>query len=397
MELPRAAAQPEAAPASEPAEGVRRVLFVTTTSDYGGAESLLERLVSLLDPRRFVPIFCSLCPLGEIGRRIAAGGVETLSLGMTAQPHPAEMIAAPFRLARLFDQHHIDLVHAQLYRANVLSALAARLARRRPAVVVAQHSLSPAKGRFASIAAWATRPLTATTIAVSDAVKERLADGWGPAPERVVVIQNGVDTERFHPRDGLAIRRELGLEPTVFVIGGVGRLSPVKGFDALLEAVAQLRRDGRETALVLVGDGPEHESLETQARSLGLEDAVRFLGVRHDLEMIYPGFDVFALPSLREASPMALLEAMACGCAIVASRVGGVPEMIEDGRSGLLFDRTAPGALTKALARLAENPGLRRSLGEEARRRSEERFSLAAVVHQHERLYRTILAGMARR
>src|SRR5262249_38099065 len=145
--------------------------------------------------------------------------------------------------------------------------------------------------------------------------------------------------------------------------------------------------------LVLAGDGPDRSKLEAQARALGLGENARFLGVRHDIQSLYAAVDVFALPSLEEGSPNALLEAMACGRAIVASRVGGVPEVVEDGRSGLLVEPGSPAALAEALARLASDAPLRHRLGREAARRVRERFDIARMAETHATLYRDLLGA----
>jgi len=368
----------------------RRILFVITTSDFGGAESLVELLATRLDLAAFEPSLCSLCPPGQIGLRLAEEGLEVATLGMDARARVSEVLVAPFLLARQIDRLEIDLVHAQLYRANVLSALAVRLSRRRPALIVAQHSLSSASPGPASLAARLTRPLADRIVAVSGAVRDRLA-ARGTRSDRLVLIPNGVDTERFRPREGSEIRRELGFGSEVLLVGAAGRLSPVKGLDFLLRALAQVHQAGVAVGAVIAGEGPEHGRLEALAAELGLSEHVRFLGFRRDLEAIYPALDVFVLSSIREASPMALLEAMACGTAVVASRVGGIPEILEDGRSGLLFERTSPAALAEVLERIAAEPELREELGRGARQHVEANFGLDAVVRRHEELYRSVL------
>ena len=374
------------------ADDPHKILLLVTTSDVGGTESFLERLASRLDRTTFSPVVCSLCPPGGVGQRIAATGTQVLTLAMAPRARPFEMIRAAIRLADMMDRLGIDLVQGLLYRANVLGAVASRLAKRRPVMVAGQRSLTPMTGPVATVAQRLTRPFIHRTVAVSSAVRERLIRDEGVAPETIQVIDNGVDTDVFHPGDATAARRHLGLAGDGLLIGAVSRLTEVKGIPHLLEAVAALR-DTRPVRLVIVGDGPERERLEMKTQELGLTDAVDYLGVRRDLPEIFPAFDVFCLPSIREGSPQVLLEAMASGCAVVATTAGGIPEVVEDGESGRVVAPGSTAALTAALGRVVAEQELRARLAVAARRRIVERFDLARGVRAHEALYHSLLAG----
>ncbi len=400
------AAAPEPAPAAATAAAPARrlaavggvpLLFVITTTDFGGTESFVEHLVAGLDRRRFSPIVCSLCPPGRAGQRIAGAGVPVESLGMAARPRPYQLLAGAWRLARLMERRQVALVHALLYRANVVAAAACRLTTRRPLRIWGQHcQIATSESWWAATAARWTRPGADRIVAVAGAVRDSLAAAERIPRERIAVIANGVDAERFRPGDGGALRARLGIEPQAVVIGAVGRLAPEKGLPFLLDAVALGRARGLPLALVLVGEGPDRAALERQAERLGLAPHVRFLGFQRHLETIYPAFDVLAMPSLEEASPMALLEAMACGCAVAASAVGGVPEILAGGRCGLLVEPQAVGELARALAQLAAEPGLRRHLAAEARARILADFDLPAMVRRHEQLYLSLLPAAGR-
>jgi glycosyltransferase involved in cell wall biosynthesis len=388
------------------------LLLVITTTDFGGTENFVEHLVSGLDRGRFAPIVCSLCPPGRAGQRIAGAGIPVETLGMAGRPRPPQLVAGAWRLARLIDRRQVALVHALLYRANVVAAAACRLVRRRPVLVWGQHSqIATSEGWLAATAARWTRPLADRIVAVAEAVKDSLAETERIPRERIAVIGNGVDAERFKPAmpagnggggtgtaAGRALRARLGLDPQALVVGAVGRLAPEKGLSFLIEALAALRRARNlPLALVLVGDGPERPILERQVERLRLSDQIRFLGFQRQLETIYPAFDVLAMPSLEEASPMALLEAMACGCPVVASAVGGVPEILAQGRCGLLVEPAAPPALARSLAQLAANPALRHRLATEARARILAAYDLPAMIRRHEELYLSLLAQGSRR
>ncbi|MEM9598372.1 MAG: glycosyltransferase [Acidobacteriota bacterium] len=374
----------------------RRLLFVITTTDFGGTESFLLRLISGLDRDRFDPVVCSLCPPGRIGGMLEDLGVTVETLGMAPRAHPLGMLAGAWRLARLMDRCGAELVQSLLYRANVLAALARPLARplgsRRPALVTGQRSLIPAgRGKDALAQRW-TRGWADRVVAVSEAVRRELLTTESVEPERVVVIQNGIDLEHFRPGgDRAAARSAWNLPADAVVVGAVGRLHGPKGVVHLVDAVDLGRRRGLPLVLVLAGSGPEEESLRRKVEAQGLGEHVRFLGYVRDPRPLFPGFDLYALPSLAEGSPNALLEAMGCGCACVASAVGGVPEAVVDGESGLLVPHADPEALADAIVRLAAELDLRRQLGDAARRRVEDRFDLKDMVRHHEALYLNLL------
>ena len=371
-----------------------KVLFVVTTSDVGGTESFLERMVSRIDRRLFSPVVCSLCPPGGVGQRIAEAGTQVLTLDMAKRAKPWQMVRGSVRLADTIDRLGIDLVQGLLYRANVMGALASRLSKRRPVMVAGQRSLTPMTGPAATFAQRLTRPLIRHTVAVSEAVRERLVEDEGVDPQGITVIDNGVDTETYHPlpsRELPEVRQRLGLPTDGLLVGAVGRLTPVKGFDHLLESLAALVAEGLQLHLALVGDGPERASLEERTTALGLSEVVTFLGVRRDLPQIFPAFDVFCLPSIREGSPQVLLEAMACGCPVVASTAGGIPEVVEEGISGLLVEPGSTSELTDALRRPLTDENLRRTLAAGGRRRILDAFDLTRGVRAHEALYRKLL------
>ena len=368
----------------------RRILLLITTSDVGGTESFVANLAAGLDRRRFDPLVCSLCPPGRIAEQIAAAGTPVETLGMSPRARPLELISGVLQLARLIGHLEIDLVQALLYRANMMAALAARMAWRRVVIVGGQRSLTPMTGRRAALGVRLTRRFVEATVAVSLAVKEEIVRSEGIDPERIEVIANAIDGERFAPGDRQAARRSLELDGNALILGGVGRLTEAKGFEHLLAATASVDASYQ---VMLVGDGPCLEDLTAQAEELAISGRVHFLGRRSELETLYPALDVFVLSSLREGSPNVLLEAMACGLPVIATRVGGVPELIDDEVEGLLIPPGDADALAGALRRLAGDPDLRFRLGKAARQRVERDLTLERMVAKHEALYERLLAG----
>lgn len=369
----------------------RRLLFVITSSDTGGAESALRELALRLDRRRFEPLVCSLRPTGRAADVIAEAGIPVFSLQMAERPRIFQLIGGAVRLSRILDRLEIDLVQSLLYRANVLASISVRLCSRDPILITSQRSLEPMAGRLPAWSARWTRRLSRRVIAVSQAVRDALVLGERLDPARVEIIPNGVDTEHFRRRNGPALPGLVGLADGEAVVGAAGRLTRVKGFDCLLRAAHRLHQGGLRMRLLIAGEGPERANLEDLASQLGIGARTHFLGLCENMGEFYSTLDIFVLSSLREGSPNVLLEAMACGCAVVATNVGGVPEIIEDRASGLLVPPGDEERLAIALSRLVTGSERRQRLSAQARGRIESRFSLERTVAAYERLYSSLL------
>jgi glycosyltransferase involved in cell wall biosynthesis len=213
---------------------------------------------------------------------------------------------------------------------------------------------------------------------------------------RCELIENGIDLNEYtRRRTAAAAKARLGLEPGRLLIGAVGRLSPEKGFDLLIGAVDRLLQGGRDVGLVIFGAGGERAALEALAGQLGRTDRVRLAGYCADLPGWYEAMDVFALSSLREGLPNVLLEAMALEVPVVATRIAGVPQLVEHGANGLLVEPGSTDALAGALDRLLGDPALRQRLATAGRRTVEERHSFAARMRKIAALYDRLLGRAA--
>jgi glycosyltransferase involved in cell wall biosynthesis len=230
-------------------------------------------------------------------------------------------------------------------------------------------------------------------VAVSSATKADWVRRARVSPARVVVIPNGIAPSSFErPSDLAAARRRLGL-PTDrrTVIAAVGRLAPQKGYNFLLEAVALLSRDYPELTVALAGEGPSQQELTEQSRMLGIADRVHFLGFQPDVRPVLQAADVFALPSLWEAMPYALLEAMASALPVVGTEVAGVPEVIIPGETGFLVPPRDSQGFAAALRPLLDSPSLRERMGKAGRERVASHFSLTDMRRRTLDLYRELL------
>jgi glycosyltransferase involved in cell wall biosynthesis len=323
-------------------------------------------------------------------------GVEVLGLGRLYAPRA---LAGALRLARRLRARRVDVVHTYLVSANVFGTLAGRLAGVGAVVTTRRDTGFSRNWRLRLVEEWLVNPLADRVVANSPAVAEATLRERGLTPEKVVVVPNGVDLERFdpslHPRDEARAwaAREWGIAADETVVGGVGSLTPVKGHADLLEAAARVVARHARTRFVLVGDGPLRPALEAQALRLGLRGHVVLAGAREDVARVLASFDVVALPSHTEGLSNVLLESMAMARPVVATAVGGNPDVLRDGATGRLVPARDPAALAAGLAAMIDGPEAARAMGLEARRDVERRFSRQRMVEGHEALYR----GLPRR
>jgi glycosyltransferase involved in cell wall biosynthesis len=230
-------------------------------------------------------------------------------------------------------------------------------------------------------------------ICVSPDLQERCLACGVPA-QRCQLIENAIDTQEYVRHIGAEeAKKRLGLPPGRALIGAVGRLAAEKGFDVLIRATDQLLKMGVEVELAIVGAGEAEEQLQALISQLGRQDRIRLFGYRADVKELYAAMDVFALSSLREGLPNVLLEAMAMEVPVVASRIAGIPQVIQDGQNGLLIEPASVRSLTEALARLLADSALRIRLRQAARRTIEEHYSFSARMQKIGALYDKLLKG----
>jgi glycosyltransferase involved in cell wall biosynthesis len=379
-----------------------RVLRLIARLNVGGPAIHATLLTERLDPARYESLLVTGTEDPREGNYLALHGkvvarLEVLPALGREISGPRDLLALG-QLVRLMRRVRPHVVHTHTAKAGTLGRLAA-LATGVPVVVHTYHGhvfrgyFSPAKTRlFLSIERWLA-PRTSRLLTVSETVRaELLALGIG-RPERTGVIPLGLDLDRFLGAEALRgqLRAELGLGAATPLVGIVARLGPIKAHEVFLDAAAALARRLPDSCFVVVGDGERREELEARAGRLGLGDRVRFLGWRRDLDRIYADVDVVALTSRNEGSPVSLIEAMAAARPVVATRVGGVPDLVEEGVTGCLVPADAPGALAESLGGLLADPERRRALGEAGKKRVYPAFSAERLVADVDRLYATLL------
>jgi glycosyltransferase involved in cell wall biosynthesis len=230
--------------------------------------------------------------------------------------------------------------------------------------------------------------LTHATVLVAESLRPFAAGVIGVDPGKISVIPNGIDTDRFRPTDGSSqLRAGLGIPPEAFLVGTVARLSPVKNQALLIEAVAGMNDD--KVHLVLAGDGECREDLEGQAQALGMRARVHFLGSVVETVPVYQALDLFVLSSVAEGMPMCILEAMACSVPIVSTDVGGIPELLGQGRLGWLVPSGNIEELTRVLQEAAAGPTPEtRAAAQAGRDVCVEEFSTMAMARAYQKRYR---------
>ena len=362
-----------------------RVLFLITLAEVGGAGTYAAALLPAL-ARSFEVTVAAYGP-GPLRDAAHREGVRFVPLRHVRRPISIwRDLLGLIELVRLFRRERPDIVHANSSKAGILGRIAAVLARV-PIRIFTVHgwAYSVVAGPMANVYLWLERlvgPTTTLVICVSETDRALGVRRRTCRPDRSAVIYNGIDV-RAVPR--------ATFDSAVATLVSVGRLqAPQKDFITLVRALA-LVRSGQFRAL-LVGDGPDRDKLKAEIRRLGLEASVSLLGERDDVPDLLARSDVFVLATTYESLPLSIIEAMAAGLPVVASAVGGVPELVVDGETGILVPPRDPEALAAALAALVTDRERCRTMGAAARARAETTFDLAAFQHAHVEAYERLLA-----
>lgn len=354
----------------------------------GGAEVLLLQLSEELRGRgcTIVPVLPAV-GVGWLGARFAEKGFEVETFSIRGPLDPACL----WGLARTLRRKKVDLVHSHEFTMSVYGAAAAKLVRRPHVLTMhAKQGMTDHLRRRLALR-WAFRN-SVRAVAVSDDTRTHLESELGLAPAAITTVRNGIPL-RTGARERL--RSELGLAPDCILLLAVGNLQPRKGHRVLLRALAAIRAHRPELPwhLAIAGRGQEAASLAAFAADAGLADRVALLGHREDVPDLHAAADVFVMPSLWEGLPLALLEAMAAGTAVVASAVSGIPEAVTFGVHGLLVPPGDDKGLEQALEIVLTDHQLRRQLGAAARRRARSEFTLTRMADDYQRIYEDALAS----
>jgi sugar transferase (PEP-CTERM/EpsH1 system associated) len=369
-----------------------RIVHVIPSLGIGGLENVVARLTEQLHA---LADHVVVTPGGDGPmRRRFAEDVPVIAMAEQHQPDAWNAL----RMARLFRSLRPDIVHSRNWSC-VDAIVGARLAGV-PIVVHSEHgrdAMDPhGRNTRRRLGRRALGPLVTQFVTVSLDLGRWLVEDVGVPAHKVVSICNGVDTKRFAPGAREAARGALGIGAEGFVVGTVARLDPVKDQVGLIRAFNQVVSDPR-ALLVIGGDGAARPEIEGAISALGLEGRVRLLGERNDVPQVLAAFDVFVLCSVGEGISNTILEAMATGLPVIATRVGGNPELVVDEVTGLLVEPRQPDRLAAAMRRYLEDPELMARHGRAARERATSQFSLDRMVGAYADLYVRLVSGLGRR
>jgi glycosyltransferase involved in cell wall biosynthesis len=347
---------------------------------WGGQEMRILREMRALNRELFLPLLACQ-PGSQIAPKAREQEADVDLVKIRGNIDPLAIL----QLMRLFRCRCVDIVHTHSNADSWNAAIAAKLCGRRPWVVRTRH-LSAAFNNRMIYSFMADRVITTGEYTRRYMIREKGIDA-----QRVEAIPSGIDLERFNPElNQEDIRGELGLARNTLVFGSASVFRKKKGYHFLLEAVPQILSAYPAAKLLLVGGGPQEDNLRGLIRELGIQEAVILPGFRNDMPRVLNTMDVFVFPTLEEAFPNAVMEALAMKRAVVASRVGGVPDIILDGETGYLVEPGDPAAIAAKVSFLFQNKGLRQRLGERGRKFVEENCSHRIMVRRIEELYRSL-------
>ncbi|MBV8518227.1 MAG: glycosyltransferase [Acidobacteria bacterium] len=365
-----------------------RLLWLIDSLTVGGAESLIVPFARQLDPSRYELFLCCLATIqgNALEKELRAANIEVLNLGA----RNLRDLRAFRKLLRFLREQRIDLIHAHLTYASIWAAVASRLTKI-PSVATL-HVAPPADGRFAirdRLMRFVTNRWSSRVIAVSDALRRRYLERGGLAPSRIITVHNGIEVDRF-ARDARESRallaRDLDIPDSARIVATVSVLRPGKGIEVLLDAIPHVVAQVPDACFVIVGDGPMRAAWTAQANALGVERHIRWAGYRNDVAALLAGCELFVLPSLDDAFPTVLMEALAAGVPIVATNVGGIPEIV-DANVGRLVPANDADALARAIATLLADRATHARMRGATRPTAGQRFSTRVWIDRLDAVY----------
>lgn len=364
----------------------------------GGIRQHLSGLLSHLQDGRVEPTI--VCPPDRPGvPSLDIPGVRTLRLNIQSDLTPMSDWAASLAISRLAWSEGVSIIHAHGFKAGFLCLWAGHRPSRPFTTVctfhnpLRRHEGNPLKNAMTLSMASAVGRRVDHVVVISRALEEE-ALGLMRLPQRkVTCVYNGIDPDAFCLTvDPAEVRRELGIPAGARVVGTVARLIPQKGIQNLIHAAVSVLARVANAHVLVVGDGPFRGRLEEEASFLGIADRITFAGFRGDVPRILAALDVFALPSLEEGFSLAVLEAMASGKPVVATRTGGLPELVSP-ETGLLVPMGGTCEMAQALSSLLEDPERCVRMGQAGRARAKSRFSMQSMADEHLALYQRLTSG----
>lgn len=360
---------------------------------WAGAEVQAFTLLKALKDDPEVDLSVIVLNEGRLARALEKAGIGVSIVDETQN----SFFSIRRQIIRLLETEAIDILHSHRYKENILAAQVQprcgikHLVQTVHGIVEQFSGLAKLKaGMHAKMNRHFSRKCFDRIIAVSEDINDKLAPEY--SDQQLVTIHNAINVDELNPsRSVEGMKKEFGLKPDRLVIGTAGRLVPVKGIDVLIKAAALIVEQNSAVAVLIAGDGPERVALEQQVIKAGLSDNVQLVGFRDDITDFLNCLDLFVMSSHHEGIPMVLLEAMALQKPVVSTDVGGVGEIVADGQSGLLVPAGDESALAETCLRLLKDPAERNRLGNEAKKRVHEEFSVDILKDRVINLYRVVM------
>jgi len=362
-----------------------KVLQLVEDLKVGGAEKVIADITLGIDKREFESHTWCLSSGGSIANELQEKGASVRILGISSYFNPLNIL----KLATLLKKVKPDIVHTHGYFASVIGRIAAKYAHV-PILFNHVHSTYWEYKKRNFFIEKLLSKYTQKIICCSEAVREFVTNNEKIDPSKTVVIYNGVDEERFsHFNNISSIREEIGIEPNDPILGTVSSLAPHKGHLYMIQAAPKILEAFSSTKFLFVGDGVLKEELENQVKNLDITSNVIFTGTRKNIPELLNLMDIFVLPSSsREGLGIAIIEAMAAEKPVVATDIGGIPEVVENGKTGILVPPKNPEALAQAIIELLNNPGKAEEMGRLGRLRIKDTFTTKKMISCIENLYR---------
>lgn len=369
-----------------------KILYLQPSLGVGGAEELRLTVLKYINKEKYNIRLCCLTEKGEIGKEIEELGFRVDVIGTSERLFN---ILSFFLIFAYLKQNRFDVVQTCLPAPNLYGRLAASFARV-PYIIAEEHSYyeryNPYLGCLLRRINKILSKHTYKIISCSDAVKQRVAKEEKVPEDKFLTIHNAIDIKKFMVNCSKEeARTKLGLNPNIPVIGLIASLAPRKGHIYLLQAMQLVLGAYFETKLFIVGEGPLKKKLEAFVQQNHLSNCVQFFGTRRDIPLLLKAMDIFVSPAIKEAFGINLIEAMYNEIPCIATNVGGVPEVVTDGQTGILVPPANPEALAKAIKELLDKPELAKKYGEAGKRRVLEKFTVDKYIEQLESVYDNLL------
>jgi glycosyltransferase involved in cell wall biosynthesis len=369
------------------------ILHLIDQAGPGGAQAVFLDLVNRLARQRWTSVAAIPGP-GWLADALRKRDIEPVVTPIKKGSFDVNYLVTIIKLVR---QHRVKVIQAHLLTPAVYGSLAGALCRVPVFSTFHGHVDVSPRERFRRIKFGILNHGARRVVFVSRALQAFFVANTTLAPERTTVIPNGIDPSLFHPGRDESLRRELGVTDQEILIGAIGHLRPSKAYDVFLRAAAVLRQRSSKYRFVIVGltdgvtEGAVYAEMVALRDALGLGDAVQFMGHREDIGRILRGLDVYVITSKEEGFSLSILQALACGVPVVATRCGGPEEILKHGESGLLVDVGAPDQIVAAVDRVLAEPETRLRLAEQGKLLVNSRFTLDRMVEAYEALYREVV------